>query len=764
MFKLRQARTTWMAAAVVSLALAVTAGCNRDPNVRKQKYLESGKRYEANGKYREAALQFLNALKLDKNYSDAHYEMAKTYMKMDSAALAYAELMKTVEESPANLPAQIDLGNLLLAGGYTDRAEAQAKTVLAANASDADAYALLAGVAQKRGDAAQAIQQIQHALQLDPNRAAFHTAEALLLTADPANEAASEAELGKAASLDAKDATPHLVLAVLLEKKGDIGGAEQQYMQAIGIAPQNLQARASLAGLYLRAGNKDKAEQTLDQAVQEIPDSETASTLLRDYYGRTGQMDRAESAFAQLTAKYPKSFAIKIAYAQVLFDRKEYARAAPVAAELTKSNAGNPQVQGLNAQLLLNTGRSDDALALLLKAVKDSPNNVQTQLLLAQVEASRGDLPSAEASFREAARLDRGNLEAAGGLAAIAIQNNDAGTLTEVANQTIQQHPDDASAYLWRGTAEATRKEYAQAEADDQMALQKSPQNAAAYLELGLLRLAQGQVAQGEAMIQQALDKDPNSIIALRTLVAYDMQAKQPGKALARVQAQIAKSPGNADFYTELAAVQMMTSDFKDALASSQKAMQLNPASSDALDVYTQAEFALGQIDPAIATWQGWVNSHPNDARALQLLGRLEEAKGDQTAAMVDYKKALQIDLTNAIAANNLAYLMVENGQNVDVALTLAQTARRAMPDSPNTADTLAWVYYFKGEYEAARGLLESALKAAPDNASIHLHLGLPYIKLNDKSDAVQQLKKAAALAPNSKTAQEANAELAKLG
>jgi Tfp pilus assembly protein PilF len=107
---------------------------------------------------------------------------------------------------------------------------------------------------------------------------------------------------------------------------------------------------------------------------------------------------------------------------------------------------------------------------------------------------------------------------------------------------------------------------------------------------------------------------------------------------------------------------------------------------------------------------------------------------------------------------------MVENGQNVDVALTLAQTARRAMPDSPSTADTLAWVYYYKGNYYAARDLLEGALRSTPDNASMHLHLGMTYSKMHDNANAQLHLKKAAALAPNSKTSSDANEELAKLG
>jgi Tfp pilus assembly protein PilF len=84
MFNQRQVQIVRLSAVVVSLALVFTAGCSRDPNVRKQKYLESGKRYEASGKYREAALQFLNALKVDKNFGDAHYEMAKTYLKMNN--------------------------------------------------------------------------------------------------------------------------------------------------------------------------------------------------------------------------------------------------------------------------------------------------------------------------------------------------------------------------------------------------------------------------------------------------------------------------------------------------------------------------------------------------------------------------------------------------------------------------------------------------------------------------------------------------------
>ncbi len=130
---------------------------------------------------------------------------------------------------------------------------------------------------------------------------------------------------------------------------------------------------------------------------------------------------------------------------------------------------------------------------------------------------------------------------------------------------------------------------------------------------------------------------------------------------------------------------------------------------------------------------------------------------------MESYKKALAIQPEQPVAANNLAYLMVDSGQNLDVALSLAQVARRGAPNSPSTADTLAWIYYQKGNYDSARDLLEDAAKAAPNDAAIHYHLGMTYAKLSKSAEAKTHLKKAADLAPNTQTAKDANKELALL-
>lgn len=757
------------AAQVLTIAGACAAclglsGCKHDPNKQKQKYLQSGKQYEDAGKLREAVIQFSNALKVDKNFAPAHYELAKTYIQLGSIVAGYQELQRTVALNPGNLQARLDLGSMLLAGNVPDRAKEQANAILAAQPNNADALALLSRIALKKGDREEALSDIQKAIAINPNDSKYHTALGLIESLNPDSKAAGQAELEKAVSLDNKNPNARLALAGMLANKGDLQASEQQVQAAIQASPKELQPRIALAELYLHAGDKAKAEQTLIDTVQAMPDKDQPAEILLTYYVRTGQADRAEAVFSDLHQKNPKSLPLQIAYTRVLIGRNKWDQAADALKDLSKSNANNPQVARMNADLLLHQGKTHDAFTLLQKAAGNAPDDVRLQLLLAQTAQAVGNTGVAEASFKQASRLDPQNLEALRGLAETDTLRKDTTALQELAEKTIASHPNAPDGYLWRGSVEGAQEHFTEAEADFREALKRDPNNAAAQLDLGELELHQKHDAEGRALLEQALDHNPNLIPALNLLVGADLQAKQPEKALARVQAQLAKVPNNPALYGDLAQLQIQMKDYNGAQASAQKALQINKEYAPAVQMYSEAELALGNSDAALGAWQSWLSTHPNDARAETLAGSIEETKGDINKAMDFYKKALQIDPQQAIAANNLAFLMVENGGNSDVALSYAQTARAAMPQSSSTADTLAWVYYHKGTFSLARDLLQDAVKQDPQNASMHYHLGLTLGKLGDKSGATTELKKAADLAPNTPTAKQAEDALSHIG
>ena len=67
----------------VMLACLTISGisCSRDPNVRKEKYLELGKRYLSAEKYPEAAIEFSKAIQIDSNFAEAHYQLSRAEIR-----------------------------------------------------------------------------------------------------------------------------------------------------------------------------------------------------------------------------------------------------------------------------------------------------------------------------------------------------------------------------------------------------------------------------------------------------------------------------------------------------------------------------------------------------------------------------------------------------------------------------------------------------------------------------------------------------------
>ena len=749
---------------VLFAAATLFAGCHGDPNVRKQKYLESGQRYSAEGKYREAAIQFSNALKIDKGYADAHYALAQAYVHLGQFGGAYAELARTVQLQPTNYKARIDLGNLLIAAGKTDEAQGQGDAVLAAQPNNADAHALLSAVAARRGQKDQALIEIQRALQIDPDRAAFHEDLALLQSGDPSQSGSVEDELKKAVALDPKSVNAKLLLAEFYAKNSRWSDAEKTGWDAVATDPKSLAARENVASIILKEGDRARAEEVLRQASKDLASDPRGVRILADYYAGSGQLDKAKAEFSSLAAKYPKNISVKKGYIRVLLETKDYGTAQTVVAGLMKTDSKDPEVAGLNGIVLLNSGKADDAVNALQNAVRDSPKDAFLQYWLGRAALAKGDINLAESSLRQAENLNPSGLEVEVELARIAGQRGDLDLLADVAGKTIAAAPHLPEGYVWRAVVELSHNAADKAEADLKTAMSIAPQSPQAYVELGKLRFAQKRFPEGVALLQEALQYDPNSFESLRLLVSYDLFQKQPDKALARLNAQIAKSPNNSSFYDLLAQLQIQDRKLDDAAATAQKAIQLNSGDGEAVILFAQIEVQRGQTVNAIAAWEQWSAAHPTDAAALAILGTLEESRGDLGKAEADYRKSLEIQPKQPIAANNLAYRMLMNGESPDVALTLAQTARQGMPNSPSSADTLAWAYYYKGAYGFARDLLEDAVKTEPNDPAMQYHLGMVYSKLQDKSNAATHLKKAVSLAPDSSTAKDARTALQGLG
>ena len=165
----------------------------------------------------------------------------------------------------------------------------------------------------------------------------------------------------------------------------------------------------------------------------------------------------------------------------------------------------------------------------------------------------------------------------------------------------------------------------------------------------------------------------------------------------------------------------------------------------------------------AIQEFENLLRVEPKAIQAHAILASIYERQNDVEKAKVHYQEALKIDPNFGVAANNLAWILCENGGNMDQALSLAQIARQKLPEIPNVADTLGWIYYKKKVYSMAISQLKECIEKSPDNPSYHYHLGMAYFMNGEKDKAKEMLSKAITIKPDFAGAEEAKKTLAEI-
>ncbi len=122
-----------------------------------------------------------------------------------------------------------------------------------------------------------------------------------------------------------------------------------------------------------------------------------------------------------------------------------------------------------------------------------------------------------------------------------------------------------------------------------------------------------------------------------------------------------------------------------------------------------------GRLDEAMALYRGVLAVRPESVRAWVDLGNAEASAGRGTQAEQAYRQALRISSEERDALNNLAWLLLREGRQLEEAEALATRAAAApSPDRPLAQDTLARIQLARGRCEEAVRTFEEAL-ASPD-------------------------------------------------
>lgn len=169
-------------------------------------------------------------------------------------------------------------------------------------------------------------------------------------------------------------------------------------------------------------------------------------------------------------------------------------------------------------------------------------------------------------------------------------------------------------------------------------------------------------------------------------------------------------------------------------------------------------------LSSAVTTWRQlgyWRDSITMYTHTLQVtsnnhvihynLGSALQAKGELTAAMLEFQKAIQIYPGYSNAHYNLGVILQSTG-NRTAAIGEYREAIRINPDGPNADamhSNLGLALAGAGHLKAAMQEYQKALQLNPDNANAHYNLGLAYVTSGDMDAATMQFQETLRITPN---------------
>lgn len=742
---------------VCCLGFAVTA-CT-DPETRKARHLEQGKVLMAEGKVADAVIEFRNALKIDARFGEARWELAQA-MERNGNPQAAREYVRAADLLPDRPEVQLRAAGLLLAAQQFELARKHADLALKTDPSLVEAQIIRAYTLAGLKDMDGAIAELEKASVAAPGDyrpyAGLGAVEAV-----SGNLAEAEAAFKKAVDADPSSSPAKLGLAYFYFMTGKAADTERVVNDVLAADKNNVPANRLLALVYAGTGRVREAEAPLLRLVEQ-KDSR-AMLVLGDLYLATGRAEEARPLYEAVRSQKATSEIGLARLAGVDFNAGRRAEAHAALDAQLKETPNSLPLLTLKAQLLSAEGRGEEALSTARKAVAVDAGSAQAQYVLGFAEAENRNNEAARAAYREALRLSPGMVSAQIELSRLLLLAGETDEALQLAQTARKAAPANAQARMTLTRALLQKGDVRAAEADARALVQTFPNSAPVHALHGRVLLARSDAAGAVRAFDRALELNPADVEAVAGRTAVDLDRKRPGEARARIERAMAKAPSSSALL--LTAAQFERADGRIPAAEQylRKAIDLEPANLAAYNQLAVLYLQQNRLDEGKRELQEVVKRKPDAVAPRTMIAIIDQIKGRTDDAMKQYDAILQDSSTAAVAANNLAYLYAERGEQLDRAVALAQSAKAQLPDNPDVSDTLGWAYYKRGMPELAVKSFEFSVQKDPKNPVYLVHLGLAYARAGQAQKARAALTQALQLKADVEGAAEARAVLASL-
>ncbi len=766
-------------AAMVLLAIAFT-GCDSDPKVARQKYLETGDRYFKNEKYREAIIFYKRALQKDARFAQAYYQLGNAELKRGSPIEAMRAYQRCVELDQNNTDAASKLAEIYLAAysksevkpkNLLKEIETIAKRLLDKDPKSFEGLRLRGILKLAENDLNGALVDLQLAEKIKPFQKELTTILFQLLMQSGRNDEAND-YINRAIAADKENAANYDVLYSEYAKKEMIPQAEEVLTRKIAALPKQPVLKAQLAAHYFAAKQYDKMQVVLDEILaigkKDSKAIDQPRMLVGDFYFKVRDFERAlkqfEEGAKEQTAK-KHDYQKRIVETYIYMNKKT--DAVRLVEEILKEDPKDNDALAMRASLLLQSGTKDQvdvAVTDLQSAVSRAPQNHVMRLNLAKAFLARGDGDQARVQLQESLKIRPDFQVAKIMISQIYLQKQEFGKALEYANAVLSYDPNEVRGRLLRATALYGTRDYPAAQKDLEMILARYPNMGDALYMTARIQLDTNQKDKAQGTFERMMKANPSDTRGMLGTVETYLQLGKGDLAVKTIEAELAKAPDRNDIRNALANTAVRVGNYERALPEFQKLLAATPKDASVVVRLAEVYKRMGDDTNAIKYFKQAGTLLPNDPLAPLNLAMIYDKMGKPVESKPIYEQIVKLDPGNVLALNNLAMIMADQGLDLDLALTYAERAKQKLPTNIDISDTLGLIYIKKNLSDQAINIFSDIVKKDPNRYIFHYHLAMAYYQKGDKMNAKKSAQMALTKTPPKQDEQRIRELLAKCG
>ena len=639
------------------------------------------------------------------------------------AQIELEEALRLYPDSPP-LTRSLALTNLML--GNLGQAEQFAKQYLGASSSG-DAMVLLAAIRLQQGrltQSEQTLQPILEANQLDG--IGFRILATTYLKQDKLDEAITIMTEFHTRITEAGVTTlPDLALldkpsAVLSEEILETSSVASEEFGDDYLSKENLSIVKALT--FLLQEQFDEANVEVDKLIELSPQHPAINQLQGRILIATNSLEEAKESFEKSYASQKSaSSAMYLALLDIHDDNVDLAKTRLTDALEKSEGMMRERLFLALARMDSSSGDAESMSNWLEQAKSDNSQAYSPSIALASYYFQTGDTERVFETISSLSPMGRSNPQSIKLIAQAHIALKQFEEARDFLTESVSKAPDDPE---WR------------------------------YLRAGAFA-GLGDTASVISDLDAALRANPDHAPSLIAKTKLDIQSDRlevAAQQLAKLENIVPGTPGLSEMYDQLNA------------QINKNASPNSAVTADTTEKVLEAAKALwtdNKQDEALSLMNGWTVQNPEDTVVLLTLANTYAALGRQDDSVRTFNAILDIEPSNFMALNNLAWQLRE--EDPSAAIRYVQSALELQPDNIPTLDTLAVIHYGQGNYSEAEQAFRKIQTLGPTDPTVLFHGAEIELALGNKQAAKELLEQIISDSQSAPVADDAKALLEKL-